>query len=92
MLIRSQDKELLIDMNRITIRVIGGISVRSDDESEYHVEKWGVVDLYDYRENVIKALDMIHEAYKKGEYKKAFKIGITFLETFQMPEDLEVEE
>lgn len=40
----------------------------------------------------MKVLDMIQEAYERYEYEKAFKTGLALFETFQIPEDSEVEE
>ncbi len=46
---------------------------------------------YSTKAKALKALDMIQEAYETYKYEKAFKTGLTLFETFQMPEDSEVE-
>ena len=46
---------------------------------------------YSTKAKAMKVLDMIQDAYERYEYEKAFKTGLTLFETFQMPEDSEVE-
>lgn len=89
MLIRSQDKMTLVDIKETKIGV------------EYAgYKKYGVyasfkccaeLGIYSSDEKAIKVLDMVQTAYEKYEYEKVFKTGTTLLETFQMPEDSEVE-
>ena len=88
MLIRSQNKEVLaVFENLFDIEVSGVvISVRKD-------RGWVcLLGEYSTKAKAMKVLDMIQEAYETYEYEKAFKTGLTLFETFQMPEDSEVEE
>lgn len=89
MLIRSQDKAAIVnvsnvfdigvrDINKGVAICIGNLSYRNIAE-------------YSTKEKALKALDMIQKAYERYEYEKAFKTGLTLFETFQMPEDSEVE-
>ena len=87
MLIRSQDKRILINMNNVSSIEVGDNELRifaDDGETIYDLGS------YSTKEKAIKVLDMIQEAYERYEYEKAFKTGLTLLETFQMPEDSEV--
>ena len=90
MLIRSQDKTALVNLNDHAIHI------EYEREGEYtiyasckHYLKMGT---YSSEENAIKVLDMIQDAYEKYEYEKAFKTGLRLFDTFQMPEDDEVTE
>lgn len=89
MLIRSQDKEMIINMdatNHIYVREVyrpsGNLIDVSSDEMR--------LGYYSTKAKAMKTLDMIQEAYEKYEYEKVFKTGLTLFETFQMPEDGEV--
>ena len=87
MLIRSQDKSRLINL---------------DNTRELRfwecAQGFNITDCvcpighYSTKAKALKVLDMIQEAYERYEYEKAFKTGLTLFETFQMPEDSEVEE
>lgn len=75
MLIRSQDKCILINMNNISSIEVGDDGLRifaNDSESIYDIGE------YSNEAKVIKVLDMIQEAYVDGYI------------VFQMPEDSEV--
>lgn len=87
MLIRSQDKRILINMNNVSSIEVGDDRLRifaDDGETIYDLGE------YSTKTKSMKVLDMIQEAYERYEYEKAFKTGLTLFETFQMPEDSEV--
>ena len=89
MLIRSQDKRILINMNNVSSIEVGDNELRifaDDGETIYDLGS------YSTKAKAMKVLDMIQEAYERYEYEKIFKTGLTLFETFQMPEDSEVEE
>lgn len=90
MLIRSQDKELLVNFN-----VSAGIEIK-ERNTKTVVTSYinGCIYLlgeYSTKEKALKVLDMIQDAYERYEYEKVFKTGLTLFETFQMPEDGSVE-
>ena len=88
MLIRSQNKRILINMNNVSSIEVGDNELRifaDDGETIYDLGS------YSTREKAMKVLDMIQEAYERYEYEKVFKTGLTLFETFQMIEDSEVE-
>ena len=88
MLIRSQDKRILINMNNVSSIEVGDNELRifaDDGETIYDLGS------YSNKAKAMKVLDMIQEAYERYEYEKVFKTGLTLFETFQMPEDSEVE-
>lgn len=91
MLIRSQNKELLVNFN-----VSAGIEIEERNAktvvTSYITGCSYLLGEYSTKEKALKVLDMIQEAYERYEYEKVFKTGITFFETFQMPEDSEVKE
>lgn len=90
MLIRSQNRELLINFNNAPaigiMEVKGDAKITCSDTNE-------TLDIgsYSTKAKAMKVLDMIQEAYERYEYEKAFKTGLALFETFQMPEDSEVE-
>lgn len=98
MLIRSQDKKVLIDMNGLTIKVVTEEPFQHEP-IDPHIEAYGtnsgdfseILGAYSSEEKAIKVLDMVQTAYEKYEYEKVFKTGLRLFETFQMPEDEEVE-
>ena len=88
MLIRSQDKRILINMNNVSSIEAGDNELRifaDDGETIYDLGS------YSTKAKAMKVLDMIQEAYERYEYEKVFKTGLTLFETFQMPEDGSVE-
>ena len=88
MLIRSQNKRILINMNNVSSIEVGDNELRifaDDGETIYDLGS------YSTKAKAMKVLDMIQEAYERYEYEKVFKTGLTLFETFQMPEDSEVE-
>lgn len=98
MLIRSQDKEILINFNNSpAIKIMGtkgDVTIICSDTYETFV-----IGNYSTREKVIKVLDMIQEAY--SEYQIMLNFSVSYLHEFkektdgfaifQMPEDSEVE-
>ena len=89
MLIRSQNKELLVNFN-----VSSGIEIEERNTktvvTSYITGCSYLLGEYSTKAKAMKVLDMIQEAYERYEYEKAFKTGLTLFETFQMPEDSEV--
>lgn len=95
MLIRSQNKEVLVAFEYLpNIEVSGGvISARRD--MEWHC----LLGEYSTKEKAIKVLDMIQEAYSEyqimlnfsASYLHEFKEKTDGFAIFQMPEDSEVE-
>lgn len=76
MLIRSQDKRILINMNNVSSIEVGDNELRifaDDGETIYDLGS------YSTKEKAMKVLDMIQEACINGHID------------FQMPEDSEVE-
>ena len=90
MLIRSQNKELLVNFN-----VSAGIEIEEGTTktvvTSYITGCSYLLGEYSTKEKAMKVLDMIQEAYERYEYEKLFKTGLTLFETFQMPEDGSVE-
>ena len=90
MLIRSQNKEILVNFN-----VSAGIEIEERNTktvvTSYITGCSYLLGEYSTKEKAMKVLDMIQEAYERYEYEKVFKTGLTLFETFQMIEDSEVE-
>ena len=90
MLIRSQNKELLVNFN-----VSAGIEIEERNTktvvTSYITGCSYLLGEYSTKAKAMKVLDMIQEAYERYEYEKVFKTGLTLFDTFQMPEDSEVE-
>ena len=90
MLIRSQNKELLVNFN-----VSAGIEIEERNTktvvTSYITGCSYLLGEYSTKEKALKVLDMIQEAYERYEYEKVFKTGLTLFETFQIPKDSEVE-
>ena len=106
MLIRSQNKCVLINMNNVSSIEVGDDGLRifaNDGESIYDIGE------YSNEEKVIKVLDMIQEAYTNGKVAQILSYGLRMVPTeeineagkiiknaiqsstvFQMPEDSEV--
>lgn len=86
MLIRSQNKSRLINLDNT--RELRFWECAQGFDITYCACPIGH---YSTKAKALKALDMIQEAYETYKYEKAFKTGLTLFETFQMPEDSEVE-
>ena len=90
MLIRSQNKELLVNFN-----VSAGIEIEEGTTktvvTSYITGCSYLLGEYFTKAKAMKVLDMIQEAYERYEYEKVFKTGLTLFETFQMPDDSDVE-
>lgn len=90
MLIRSQNKEILVNFN-----VSAGIEIEERNAktvvTSYITGCSYLLGEYSTKAKAMKILDMIQDAYERYEYEKVFKTGLTLFETFQMPEDSEVE-
>ena len=90
MLIRSQNKEVLVNFN-----VSSGIEIEERNTktvvTSYITGCSYLLGEYSTKAKAMKVLDMIQDAYERYEYEKVFKTGLTLFETFQIPEDSEVE-
>ena len=90
MLIRSQNKEVLVNFDMSAgIEIVGGTT--KTVITSYITGCSYLLGEYSTRGKAMKVLDMIQEAYETYEYEKVFKTGLTLFETFQMPDDSEVE-
>lgn len=88
MLIRSQDKEILANMEGpIAIEILDNGKGRA---TMYWKDSY-VLGHYSSKEKAMKVLDMIQEAYEEYETERIYKEGVFKIRTFQMPEDSEVE-
>lgn len=88
MLIRSQDKRILINMNNVSSIEVGDNELRifaDDGETIYDLGS------YSTKEKAMKVLDMIQKRYEEYETERIYKEGVFKIGTFQMPEDSEVE-
>lgn len=96
MLIRSQDKSILINMNNVSSIEVGDDRLRifaNNGDAIYDIGE------YSTEAKVMKVLDMIQEAY--SEYQIMLNFSVSYLHEFkektdgfaifQMPEDSEVE-
>ena len=90
MLIRSQDKEMIVNVDA-TNHIFVGEAYRPNGSLYDVCADEMRLGYYSTKAKAMKVLDMIQEAYERYEYEKAFKTGLTLFETFQMPEDSEVE-
>ena len=90
MLIRSQNKELLVNFN-----VSAGLEIEEGTKktvvTSYLTGCSCILGEYSTKAKAMKVMDMIQEAYVRYEYEKVFKTGLTLFETFQIPEDGSVE-
>lgn len=98
MLIRSQDKTVMVNMDNVF-----GVGIRGVNGAAaiYAGSSSGCCDIAEYstREKALKVLDMIQEAY--SEYQIMLNFSVSYLHEFkektdgfaifQMPEDSEVE-
>ena len=100
MLIRSQDRETLINFNNSIVVNIMGIEGFMKVVCSYSCKDFIVIGHYSSKEKAMKVLDMIQEAY--SEYQIMLNFSVSYLHEFkektdgfaifQMPEDSEVEE
>ena len=90
MLIRSQDKKELVQMNKILIQV-SGTEVICYDISCIADEGYVRLGKYESETKAIKVLDMIQEAYCKFMSVKNDDAWSGKESVFYMPEDSEVE-
>jgi hypothetical protein len=94
MLIRSQDKTALVKFENIVVNLKLPDSLRVICWGWQDAQRSGgylILGQYSTKAKAMKVLNMIQEAYERYEYEKAFKTGPALFETFQMPEDSEVE-
>lgn len=100
MLIRSQNKEVLVNMKTSIVFHISGVIGKKYPIFVYWKGNGYVIGLYSTKAKAIKVLDMIQEAY--SEYQIMLNFSVSYLHEFkektdgfaifQMPEDSEVEE
>jgi len=82
MLIRSQDKKNLINMDNVTdLSVVSGSEIMACYTTDQGYQRIGK---YSDEAKAIKALDMIQEFYNR------YKYDVEMSDTFQMPQDEEV--
>lgn len=82
MLIRSQDKKSLINMDNVTdLSVVGGSEIMACYTTDQEYQRIGK---YNDEAKAIKVLDMIQEFYNR------YKYDVEMSDTFQMPQDEEV--
>ena len=79
MLIRSQDKEILVNMETSIVFHISGVIGKKYPKFVYWKGDGYVIGLYSTKAKAMKVLDMIQEAYVNGHID------------YQMPADSEVE-
>lgn len=99
MLIRSQDKEILVNMETSIVFHISGVIGKKYPIFVYWKGNGYVIGLYSTKTKAMKVLDMIQEAY--SEYQIMLNFSVSYLHEFkektdgfaifQMPEDSEVE-
>lgn len=90
MLIRSQDKRMIVNFDNIcTVSAFP----EKDSEDVYVEDGTGslMVGRYSTKEKAMKVLDMIQKRYEEYETEKIYKDGVFKIGTFQMPEDGSVE-
>lgn len=91
MLIRSQDKEILVNMETSIVFHISGVIGKKYPIFVYWKANGYVIGFYSTKTKAIKVLDMIQKRYEEYETERIYKEGVFKIETFQMPEDSEVE-
>lgn len=97
MIIRSQDKESIINFDSVDTLRLSRISERGVIQEEYRTsilydanDTFGVLGTYSTEEKAIKVLDMIQSAYNSIETMKIDKCAWRDNHYFQMPQDEEV--
>ena len=86
MLIRSQDKKDLINLDKVTRLAAGKVYGQNETDWLIEVERQLSIGQYSSEAKAIKVLDMIQDAYAR------FCAGNTYSDAvFQMPSDEEVE-
>ena len=90
MLIRSQNKEVLVNFD-----MSAGIEIAEGTTktviTSYITGCSYLLGEYSTKAKAMKVLDMIQKCYEGYEIERIYKEGIFKIETFQMPEDSEVE-
>ena len=99
MLIRSQNKEVLVNMEASIVFHISDVIGKKYPIFVYWKGDGYVIGLYSTKAKAMKVLDMIQEAY--SEYQIMLNFSVSYLHEFkektdgfaifQMPEDSEVE-
>lgn len=99
MLIRSQDKEILVNMETSIVFHISGVIGKKYPIFVYWKGNGYVIGFYSTKAKAMKVLDMVQEAY--SEYQIMLNFSVSYLHEFkektdgfaifQMPEDSEVE-
>ena len=91
MLIRSQDKEILVNMETSIVFHISGVIGKKYPIFVYWKGNGYVIGLYSTKAKAMKVLDMIQEAYCKFMSVKNDDAWSGKESVFYMPEDSEVE-
>lgn len=90
MLIRSQSREILINFNTLAGIEIAEGPIKTIITS-YITGCTYLLGEYSTKEKAMKVLDMIQECYEEYEIERIYRSAIFNIDTFQMPEDSEVE-
>jgi hypothetical protein len=88
MLIRSQNKEILVNIETSIVFYISGVIGK---KYPIFASNGYAIGLYSTKVKAMKVLDMIQKRYEECETERIYKEGIFKIGTFQMPEDSEVE-
>lgn len=91
MLIRSQDKEILVNMETSIVFHISDVIGKKYPIFVYWKGNGYVIGFYSTKVKAMKVLDMIQKRYEECETERIYKEGVFKIGTFQMPEDSEVE-
>lgn len=90
MLIRNQDKRMIVNFDNICT-----VSAFPEKDSEDIYVKDGtgslMVGRYSTKAKAMKVLDMIQKRYEEYETERIYKEGVFKVGAFQMPEDSEME-
>lgn len=90
MLIRSQDKTILLNFSNLTAIY----TVKDGDDfilSSLEGENKCSLGKYSTKAKAMRVLDMIQEAYEGYDAERIYREGNYSIKPFQMPEDSEVE-
>ena len=89
MLIRSQDKEMIVNVDA-TNHIFIGEAYRPNGSLYDVCADEMRLGYYSTKAKAMKVLDMIQKRYEEYETERIYKEGAYKIKTFQMPEDSEV--
>lgn len=90
MLIRSQDKETLVNFNNSIVINAMDIEGIFKIVCSYSCDDY-IIGRYSSKAKAMKVLDMLQECYEEYEIERIYRSAIFNIDTFQMPDDSEVE-